>query len=176
MANSTVSLVKQTIGSGPGPFTFDMPVAASTKIYKGTLVAQLTSGGTLVPYSTASSGWCIGMAEHDADNSSGSAGDVRCRVETLRAYAMKNGSAGDAFADTDAIGALVYGTDDNTVAKTSNSQARQPVGFFFGFESDGRVRVLINPPLARVVAALQGLADSPASADALRDAVVAAFG
>ena len=71
-------------------------------------------------------------------------------------YAFTNGTAGDAFADTDTIGILVYGTDDQTVAKTSNTRARTPVGFFYGMESDGKVRVYIDPALAKTVLALQG--------------------
>lgn len=163
---------------GPGGVQFDVPVKAAKHIYEGTLISQLTADGYAVPYSTASSGPCVGVSQHEADNTASGAadGDKRVVVESKRMHAFANGAGGDAFADTDKIGALVYGTDDTTVAKTSSSQTRQPVGFFYGLESDGRVRVFIDPPLAKVVAALQGLADAPATADALRDALVAAFG
>jgi hypothetical protein len=161
---------------GDGPFIFDLPVDGGSKIYRTTLVAQLTATGQAVPYSTASSGICVGVAQHDIDNTSGNDGDKRVRVETKRAYAFTNGTAGDAFADTTLIGSLVYGTDDHTVAKTSNSQARKPVGFFLGLESDGKVRVWIDPVLARIVELLQLLTDAPATADALRDNIVTSFG
>jgi hypothetical protein len=173
MANATsnIPLTLDPVG-GPGPFTFTLPVGASTHIYEGTLICQLTSGGGAVPYSTSSSEHAVGVAMHESDNSSGSVGDKRILVESNRMYAMPNGSAGDAFADTDKIGAPVYGTDDHTAAKTSSTNTRKPIGFFFGFEADGKVRVLINPLLARLYAALAGLTDTPASADALRDDIV----
>lgn len=177
MANLTTDQMPDTVG-GPGPFTFDLPLDAGSKVYKGSLCTQLTATGMVVPYSTAAAGVVVGVADHAADlTAAGTAdGDKRVRIQTKRMFAFTNGTAGDAFADTDAIGRVVYGTDDNTVAKTSNSQARKPVGFFYGFESDGKVRVFIDPALAAVVAALQALTDSPATADALRDNIVASFG
>lgn len=173
MSNSTTNLARIT--HGKEGYIFDLPVAASTHIYDGTLVVQVTATGGLAPYSTASSGWVVGVAQHEQDNSSGALGDKRARVESHRVYAFTNGTAGDAFADVDKIGIPVYGTDDHTVAKTSNSGARQPVGFFMGFEADSKVRVLIDPILARVYATLMALTDTPATADALRDNLVAGF-
>jgi hypothetical protein len=43
-------------------------------------------------------------------------------------------------------------------------------------ESDGYVRVYVDPALAAIVNVLQTLTDSPATGDALRDNIVAAFG
>lgn len=174
MANTTVPLVTET--GGDGPFTFDLPVDGGTAIYKGSLVSQLTGTGAVVPYSTASTGVCIGVAQMSADNSSGSDGDKRVRVETRRAYVLTNGAGGDAFSEASLIGALVYGSDDHTVADNSNSGARKAVGFFLGMEADGKVRVFIDPMLAKIVDVLQTLTDTPATADALRDNIVAAFG
>jgi hypothetical protein len=91
-------------------------------------------------------------------------------------FAFTNGTGGDAFSEASLIGALVYGTDDTTVADNSNSLARQPVGFFMGMESDGKVRVFIDPCLAEVVRKLTTLTDTPGTADALRDNIVAIFG
>lgn len=177
MANSTVNLTRNTIGSG-GPLTFDLPVDGGSHIFEGTLISQLTATGAITPYSTASTGVCIGVSQHEADNTAAGAsdGDVRCLVETRRVYAFANGTAGDAFSEATLIGALVYATDDHTVAATSNSEARTPVGFFYGMESDGLVRVFIDPALAAIVLALQVLTNAPATADALRDNIVASFG
>lgn len=175
MANTTVNLLTEAIGSG-GILTFDLPVDGGSKIYKGALVSQLTATGAVVPYSTASSSVCVGVAQHEVNNVSGADGDKRCLVESRRLYAFANGTAGDAFSEASLIGALVYGIDDNTVSKSSNSLARKPVGFFYGMQADGKVRVLVDPSLAKVVEAIQGLTDSPASADALRDNIVGAFG
>lgn len=175
MANSTVNLTRETIG-GPGPFIFDLPVDGASHIYEGTLVSQLTGTGCVVPYSTASTGVCIGVAQHESDNSGGADGATRVRIETKRMYAFTNGAGGDAFSEASLIGAVVYASDDHTVADNSNTQAYKAVGFFMGMESDGKVRVYIDPIAAKIVNVLQGLTDTPASADALRDNIVAAFG
>lgn len=174
MANTDKNLIIETVG-GPGPFTFDLPVDGGSHIYKGSLVSQLTSTGAVVPYSTASSGPCIGVAQHESNNT-GSDGDTRILVETKRCYAFTNGAGGDAFSEASLIGALVYGTDDQTVADNSNSVARKAVGFFMGMESDGKVRVYVDPCLANIVDMLQTLTDTPGTADALRDDIVGQFG
>ena len=173
MANATESQHISAFGvAGPA---FHLGVAASTSCFKGTFISQLSTGYA-VPYSTASSGVCVGVAQADALNASGSAGDVRVKCESRRMFAVPNGTAGDAFADTDLIGSLVYATDDHTAAKTSSTQTRKAVGFFFGLEDDGLVRVFVDPPLARLIDKLQTLTDTPATADALRDNIVASFG
>lgn len=172
MSNATSNLLTDSMGSGP--FTFDVPVKGSTHIYKGTLIAQ-HSGGYAVPYSTSGGGCVIGVAQHEQNNT-GSDGDKRVRVETGRMYAFTNGSSGDAFSDVSKIGAPVYATDDHTVADNSASATLPCVGIFMGFESDGKVRVLLDPGFAYLVTALNGLrllTDSPATADALRDDIVA---
>lgn len=175
MANATASgQYSETMGVGP--FIFDLPVDGGSKVYKTCLVSQLTATGMVVPYSTASSGPCIGVAQHDIDNTSGSDGDKRVRVETRRAYAFTNGAGGDAFSEASLIGAVVYGSDDHTVADNSNSAARKAVGFFLGMESDGKVRVWVDPMLANIVDKLQTLTDAPATADALRDNIVSSLG
>lgn len=161
---------------GPGGLNFDLPVDGGSTITKGYLVSQLTASGAVVNYSTASSGVCVGVAQHDVDNSAGNDGDKRALVESKRAFAFANGAGGDAFSEASLIGSLVYGTNGYTVADNSNSNARKPVGFFMGMQDDGKVRVFVDPCLARIVEVLQGLTDAPATADALRDNIVGAFG
>lgn len=177
MANTTKNLILDSIGDG-GIHTFHLPVDGGAHIYKGTLVSQLTATGMLVPTSTASSGVCVGVAQHEADNSGAGAsdGDIRCTVETKRSYCFSNGTAGDAFSEATLIGSLCFAIDDHTVGDNSASATRKAVGFYMGLEEDGKVRVWIDPCLAKIVDVLQSLADSPATADALRDAIVAAFG
>lgn len=160
---------------GDGPFIFDLPVGAGAKLFRTILVSQLTANGAAVPYSTASTGVCVGVAQHDIDNTGGAAGDKRARVETKRAYAFANGTSGDAFSEATLIGSVVYGSDDHTVAKVSTG-GRKAVGFFLGMESDGRVRVFVDPMLARIVDVLQTIAAAPADAATLRNNIVAAFG
>lgn len=177
MANYTEDAIINTVG-GPGPFTFDLPVDAGSKVFKGSLCTQLTATGMVVPYSTSAAGVAVGVAQHAADNSAGGAadGDKRVRIETMRMYAFDNGAGGDAFSEASLIGSLAYGTDDHTVADNSSTQTRKAVGFFMGMETDGKVRVYVNPMLAAIVNALQTLTDAPATADALRDNIVASFG
>lgn len=175
MANAQTNLITETVG-GPGPFTFHLPVDGGSHIYKGTLVSQLTATGAIVPYSTAATGHVVGVADMEADNTAGADGAKRCYVESHRAFAFTNGAGGDAFSEASLIGSVVYGTDDHTVAKTSSAGTRKPVGFFMGMEADGKVRVLVDPTLAFVVSVLQGLTDTPATADALRDNILASLG
>lgn len=173
MAITTVNLNTESIGGG-GVCIFDLPVAAATHIYKGQLVSQLADG-TVVPTTTANGGVCIGVAQHEADNP-GSAGAVRVAIESRRIYALANGATTDAFSEASAIGSVAYALGDAQVADNSASGTLLPVGFFYGMEADGKVRVLVDPPLAKIVAALITLTDAPASADALRENIVAAFG
>jgi hypothetical protein len=175
MANATADLIRTTIGAG-GPFVFDLPIDGGSTIYANTLVTQLTATGMVVPYSTAAAGVCVGMSEHGNDNAAGADGAKRVRIQTKFMVALANGAGGDAFSEASLIGAVVYGSDDHTVADNSNSQARKAIGFFYGMETDGLVRVFLDPQAAAIVNALQGLTDAPATADALRDEIVAAFG
>jgi len=171
MAIATSNLPK--VMHGKEGYIFDLPVAAATHLYDGTLISQLTATGGAVPYSTASSEHCAGIAQHEIDNSAGLIGAKRIRIETARMANLANGAGADAFLDTDFIGAPVYATDDHVAAKTSGTNTRKPIGFFYGLEVDGRVRVFIDPVMARLYAALAALTDTPATADALRDNLVA---
>lgn len=176
MSNATANLPNSIEPCGDGPFIADFPVKGSTHIYKGTLIAQ-HSGGYFVPATTSGGGAAIGVSQHEINNT-GSDGDKRVRVEMMRAYAFPNGTSGDAFSDTSVLGAPVYITDDHTVADNSSSATRKCVGYFLGFESDGKVRVFVDPGYAYLINALnalQLLTNSPANADALRDEIVAAM-
>lgn len=177
MANYTADAIIDTVG-GPGPFCFDLPVDAGSKVYKGSLCTQLTATGAVVPYSTGAAGVAVGVAQHAADlTAAGTAdGDKRVRIETKRMFAFDNGAGGDAFSEASLIGSVVFGTDDHTVADNSSAATRKPVGFFYGMETDGKVRVFVDPALAFIVNALQTLTDTPATADALRDNIVAILG
>lgn len=169
-----LATTNQELESGMnGPFTFDVPVKASTAIYKHTLISQ-HSGGYFVPTTTSGGGCGVGVAQHPVTSTAGD-GSKRVRIETMRAYAFKNGTSGDAFSDTSIIGAPVYATDDTTVADNSASSTLPCIGWFLGFESDGKVRVFMDPGyayLVNVLNKLQLLTDSPATADALRDNIV----
>lgn len=174
MANATANLITETMGDGP--FIFDVPVKGSTHIYKGTLTSQ-HSGGYFVPTTTAGGGAVIGVSQHEVNNT-GADGASRVRIESGRMYALTNGGGGDAFSDTSVIGAPAYALDDNSVGDNSATATRPCAGRFMGFEADGKVRVLVDPGFNKLVDAMNALVlltDTPATADALRDNIVASI-
>jgi hypothetical protein len=89
------------------------PVAASTTIYNGGMVAVNTSGYA-VPAATTAGYKVVGVAREQVDNSSGSNGDLLVRVSKGGAYEMEN-SATNAVAQAD-VGRICYVEDDETVA------------------------------------------------------------
>ena len=93
------------------------PVAASTKIFAGTLVA-LDSSGNAVPASDAAGLRVIGLAQEDADNSAGLAGALK--VATKNGVFQLNNSTGDAV-DANDKGKICYVEDDNTVSETGGT-------------------------------------------------------
>lgn len=143
MANATAAI--QIGGVGIEGRRFHLPVDGGTTIYEGTMVAQLTGTGMLVPATTASSGPVVGIATHDVDNSGGSDGDKRCLIETSRIYRRKNGSGGNAFSEASLIGSPAYAFDDSTVYDNSAGGTLPYAGKFMGMDPNGKVRVWIEP-------------------------------
>lgn len=89
----------------------NVPVAASTIIYGGTLVA-MNSSGYAVPASDAAGLKVIGRARATVDNSDGDAGDLSIEID--RGVFRYDNSETHALAITD-IGANAYVEDDCTV-------------------------------------------------------------
>lgn len=124
-------------------------VAASTKIYQGSIVG-LNSIGYAGPASATFSN-VIGLAETmpgttggAADNGSGSNGDITIRVRT-GVFRFVNSAAGDAITAA-WIGKPCFVVDDQTVAKTSNAGARPVCGIVWSVDTDG-VWVQMGPGL-----------------------------
>lgn len=136
MAASTgpVVITEQVGGSSPVLHILSIPVKAATTINKGALV--VIDAGYAAPARTATGLLAAGRAEETADNSSGSAGDIRVLVRR-GAFAANNSASGDAIAQAD-LGKTVYFVDDNTVAKTDGSTTRSAAGKFVGFNDAGR--------------------------------------
>jgi hypothetical protein len=155
MANATADI--QLGGIGQDGRRQHLPVDGGSTIYAGTMVAQLTATGMLVPATTAASGRVIGKATHQADNSTGTDGAVRCLVESDRIYRLTNGSSTNAFSEASQIGAPAYAADDHTVYDNSNGDTLKFAGYFQGMEADGKVRVLI--PLFDATAVDQATGD-----------------
>lgn len=110
------------------------PVAATTKIYTGTIVC-LNAAGYAVPGSTATTLKARGVAQQQVDNSAGAAGDLT--IETRRGlFKFGNSASGDLITIAD-INADAYIVDDQTVAKTNGSSTRSVAGKICGVDSDG---------------------------------------
>lgn len=112
----------------------NFPLAASTKVFAGSLVA-LSSTGFLVPASTATTLTCVGRAEADVDNSAGANGALSCEVAG-GIFRFANSAAADLIARSD-IGANCYAVDDQTVAKTNGTSTRSVAGKIYDVDAQG---------------------------------------
>lgn len=110
-------------------FTGEIPVAASTALVLGACITTLAGYG--INAAGAIGHRVVGVCTKTTDNSSGAAGDKTAPYRT-GAFAFENSAAGDAIAQAD-VGSQAYLVDNNTVAKTSNSNARSIAGTIVGF-------------------------------------------
>ncbi len=110
------------------------PVAASTRIFAGSLVC-LNAAGFAVPGATATTLTARGRAEEQVDNRDGAAGDLK--VETRRGvFRFDNSAAADEITRAD-IGNACYIVDDQTVAKTDGTSTRSVAGIIQGLDDAG---------------------------------------
>lgn len=116
---------------------FSRPVAASTKIFAGSLVA-LNAAGDAVPGSTSTTLKADGRAEEFVDNSNGSAGDAIVKIRKGTFHFDNDGSVTRANIGTD--GFIV---DDQTIAATDGTETRSVAGVIVDVDADG-VWVRIN--------------------------------
>jgi hypothetical protein len=110
------------------------PVAADAVIYVGAMVA-INADGYLAPATTADDIIVVGVASEAVDNTDGDNGDLTCKFER-GVFLMKN-SAGDDEIGLLQIGQVVFAVDDQTVAATSNSDARSAAGTLHWFDDSG---------------------------------------
>ncbi len=144
------------IGS-PVPCRGTYPIAANTRIFKGSMVA-LDSAGRAIPATTLAGGAVrvIGKASHQLDNRTGSelggaAGAADLEVE-FGVFGWGNSADADAIAADD-VGKVCYAADDQTVALTSNSGARAPAGFISEVRGSD-VYVVMSPAAASTAEAV----------------------
>ncbi|KMO32487.1 hypothetical protein [Methylobacterium aquaticum] len=114
--------------------TREPPVKGGVVIWQGGMVA-IDATGLAVPAAAVAAHRVIGITKARADNRSGADGDIRVRAEP-GIYRFANSAAADAIALTD-IGQPAYVVDDQTVAKTSNSNARPVAGTIFDVDAQG---------------------------------------
>ena len=98
------------------PKMMSFPVAASTRIYQGGLVIINSSGYAIPAAASASNKGCAGVAAKEANNSSGSAGDIRVEVMSDAVFLF----AGTTLTQA-SIGSVVYAEDDNQIDDASGT-------------------------------------------------------
>jgi hypothetical protein len=113
------------------------PVAASVRIYEGTLVF-LTATGYATDVTASGVNGFLGVAVGEANNSSGSAGDITVEVWPEGEFILE----GTGFAQSD-VGSTVYAEDNYTVG-VSISTASVPIGMVTEFISSTKIRVDID--------------------------------
>lgn len=96
----------------------EYPVAASSKIYNGSLVGINTSGYA-VPAADTANFKCAGVAEEQVDNSSGANGAKTVKVRTRGVFKFTATSITQAM-----VGAAMYVKDDQTFDDTSTNSVQ----------------------------------------------------
>lgn len=170
------------------------PVDGGSTIRKGVIVC-LDSSGNLVEGAATSTFVTAGVSLEAKDNATGSNGDLTCKVGEGIYGPFASAGGGDAIAADD-VGKACFVEDNQTLALTSNAGARPFGGIIRKVDSLG-VYVQVGLDLSRAVTAAQAAdigaltltalagtanttlealpdpTDTPASADALRDDIVA---
>lgn len=113
---------------------FEFPVAASTKIYAGSIVC-INSSGLATKGAVATTLKCVGIADALADNSAGAASAINVKVRR-GCYQFANSASGDLIALAD-VGADCYIVDDQTVAKTNGGSTRSVAGKIRDVDANG---------------------------------------
>lgn len=108
------------------------PVAATKKIYAGSLVV-LNAAGYAEPGSTATTLTAVGRAEAQVDNSAGANG---AKTITVRRGVFCFANAADAVTRAE-IGKSCYVVDDYSVAKTDGTGTRSVAGKVIDLTSEG---------------------------------------
>nr|HAT2259592.1 hypothetical protein [Citrobacter freundii] len=118
---------------------FAVPVAASTELFGGHIIAANAAGFAVAGSATAAN-TTLGICDGWVDNSAGTAGDADVLVRRGKAWFLANSSA-DPVTQAE-VGKECYVADSQTVAKTSDTDARPVAGKVLGIEAGG-VWVLI---------------------------------
>lgn len=126
-----------------------VPLKAGAKVFQGGLVMiEIASGYGIPAASGAATGFVVGWALADADNSAGASGALSVQVQT--GVIKLNNAGANTLVQTD-LGARAYVTDDNTVQKTA-AGATNVAGIVDQFDADGGVWVAVAPELSHLSA------------------------
>jgi hypothetical protein len=135
MTAATAAFNSPHRGMGSMVESLSIPVAASTTIYKGTIVAINSAGNAIPALGTTFGLRVIGRASATADNASGAAAAINVDVE--RGCFRWNNSAGTGAITAAAdIGKPAFCVDDNTVSRI-DSGIRSRVGIVVDVDSSG---------------------------------------
>jgi hypothetical protein len=145
MAATTIERLTEFFGLLPARGTY--PIAANTKILKGTLVGLDSSGRAIAATTAATTVRVVGKASSTVNNLTGSelggaaaAADLEVEFGT---FDWANSAGADEIAADD-VGKLCYAVDNQTVALTSDGGTRQIAGLIAGFYNS-KVQVWTNP-------------------------------
>lgn len=114
------------------------PVKASTKILDGTLVF-LTAGGYADDDTATGVNGFVGIANGEADNTSGGDGDINVEVWTEGDFVLVGAGT---YSQAD-VGSIIYG-DDNYTISTAIGATSVPIGKCVGFVSATKLIVEIE--------------------------------
>jgi hypothetical protein len=95
-----------------------LPVAATTKIYAGSMVAK-NAAGDAIPATNTAGLLVVGWADEYVDNTAGAAGDKRIKVGSGVAGFANGGSVTKAHVET-----TVMVVDDQTVNPTASNSVK----------------------------------------------------
>ena len=135
MAATTLERDTDRMGKGAeAPEKVYLPLAASAKILKGTIVMTNASGLAL-PGAVATGQICWGRAEDTVDNTGGAASALSVEVRQ-GVHKWFNSTAGDLIVQAD-IGKTCFILDNQTVAKTDGTGTRSIAGRIVKIDTDG---------------------------------------
>jgi predicted RecA/RadA family phage recombinase len=126
-----------TLRRGP-EWRGSIPVAASTRLYEGTLVFAVHDSGYGDDDTDSGANYLFGIACEDYDNSSGSAGDIDAECYIEGEFVLTGSSFTQAT-----VGEKIYASDNYTVTVTSTSNVY--VGHCTEYISATKIRVRIEP-------------------------------
>jgi hypothetical protein len=124
----------ETLGLIPARGSY--PIAANTRIFKGSIVGLNSSGQAIVATTKATTSKVVGKASATYDNRTGSAmGGLAsaCLVEVE--FGIFNWANGGASIDANDVGKLCYCADDQTVQLTSGGDTLQIAGMIVDFKA-----------------------------------------
>ncbi len=125
-----------------GVENFHLPVAAATKLIRGAM-AGLNASGYVINMETGATVKPVGEVLQTVDNTDGDAGDLY--VDLRSGVFNLHIDAGDTIVQADLDGfPAVYALDNQTVSKTSNSNARPAMGRLIGLQH-GMAQVAVGP-------------------------------